>query len=190
MFADADALVRYHGATQHDWSCDTGHSQTSHARCATLHVTGGSDMSAPPNAAAWRPFFVVAAIFNISAALPVFFAPELHIDLFFTEGARIDGPVAAIYTQMLWAMVLFFGIGYAIVARDPSRDHGIVQLAIPGKTYVAVVFVWHWLDGTMAAMALAGGIGDLLFAVAFVVFLRRHGRRAPHASSISARSTA
>ena len=82
-----------------------------------------------------------------------------------------EGAVAHLYTQAFWVSVGLFGVGYAIVAHDPGRNHGILLLAALGKTYVFVVFTAAWLRGSMGTLALVGGIGDLVFAAVFFWFL-------------------
>ena len=121
----------------------------------------------------WKPFFWIAAAYNCLAAAVALLAPEFHVDQFFGAATAFEGPVAQMNTQAFWVSVLLFGVGYGIVARDPGRNHGILLLAALGKTYVFVVFTASWLGGSMRALALAGGIGDLIFAAGFVWFLWR-----------------
>ncbi len=121
----------------------------------------------------WKPFFWIAAAYNCSAAAVALLAPEFHVEQFFAPGTVFEGPVAHVYTQAFWVSVLSFGLGYAIVARDPGRNHGILLLAAFGKTYVFFAFVGAWLAGSMRTFALVGGIGDLIFAAGFVWFLWR-----------------
>ncbi|MCP5068606.1 MAG: hypothetical protein GY946_18750 [bacterium] len=122
---------------------------------------------------AWKPLFWIAATYNISAAAVALLTPAFHVEQFFGEATAFEGPVAHIYTQAFWVSVLSFGVGYAIVARNPNRNHGIVLLAALGKTYVFFVFTRAWLENSMSTFALVGGIGDLVFAAAFVLFLWR-----------------
>jgi len=126
-----------------------------------------------PDPNRWKPIFWIAAAYNISAAAVALLTPEFHVAQFFGTTAAFEGPVTRLYTQAFWVSVLSFGIGYAIVARNPDRNHGILLLAAFGKTYVFVVFVRGWLTDSMSAFALVGGIGDLVFATAFVWFLWR-----------------
>ncbi len=82
-----------------------------------------------------------------------------------------EGSVALINTQAFWISALLLGIGHWIVARDPSKNHGIVLLAAIGKTYVFVEWAWHYAMGSMTAFALLGRVGDLMFAALLTVFL-------------------
>jgi hypothetical protein len=127
--------------------------------------------AAEPDLSRWKPLFWLAAAYNGSAAAVALLAPDLHVERFFAPGTALEGPVAHLNLQAFWVSVLLFGVGYAIVARDPRRNHGILFLAALGKTYVFVVFTSHWLEGSMQLLALAGGIGDLVFAGLFAWFL-------------------
>ena len=122
---------------------------------------------------AWKLVFYAAAAYNLLAAAVALAAPRFHADRFFTEAIESSGAIAQVDTQGFWVFVLLFGVGYALVARDPSKNHALVLLAALGKTYVFGAWAWHWFQGTMTTFALLGGIGDLLFAGAFLAFLWR-----------------
>ncbi len=124
-----------------------------------------------PDLRAWKPLFYVAATYNIVAAVVALTAPRFHTARFFGPDTAFEGSVALLNTQAFWVSVLLFGVGYWMVARDPSKNHGIVLLAAIGKTYVFAIWAWHYAQGSMTAFALLGGIGDLLFAGIFAVFL-------------------
>ncbi len=126
---------------------------------------------------AWKPLFYVAAAYNIAAAAVALIAPRFHTESFFGPDAVIEGSVAFVNTQAFWVSVLLFGVGYWMVARDPSKNHGIVLLAAIGKTYVFAIWAWHYAQGSMTAFALFGGVGDLVFAGIFAVFLWKADNR-------------
>ncbi len=128
-------------------------------------------MTSTPDTHTWKPLFWLAAFYNIAAGTVAVLAPEFHVEQFFGSATLLEGAVAHLYTQAFWVSVLSFGVGYAIVARDPDRNHGILLIAAFGKTYVFFVFTSAWLDGSMRLLALVGGIGDLAFALAFLFFL-------------------
>jgi hypothetical protein len=125
----------------------------------------------------WKPLFYIAAAYNIMAAAVALIAPRFHTASFFGPDTAFEGSVALLNTQAFWVSVLLFGLGYLMVARDPSKNHGIVLLAAVGKTYVFVIWAWHYAQGSMTAFALLGGVGDLIFAGTFAVFLWKVGNR-------------
>jgi hypothetical protein len=115
--------------------------------------------------------FAIAAAWNFAAAAGALLTPELHRSLFFTVDNGVSA-MAQINTQGFWVAVLLFGVGYAIVARDPAKNHGLVVVGALGKLYVAVAWSWNFFAGTMKVMPLIGGLGDLVFAGLFLYFLR------------------
>jgi cytochrome c biogenesis protein CcdA len=67
--------------------------------------------------------------------------------------------------------VLFFGLGYWLVARDPRKNHGLVLIAAAGKTVVGIRWIMAYMAGVAQPFALIGAIGDLVFAGCFAYFL-------------------
>jgi hypothetical protein len=116
----------------------------------------------------WRAFFVVAAIYNVIAGLPMLVAPA-------TTLARLGQTVPdnVLTAQMAAWLIVVFGLGYALVARDQIRNRAIVLMGLVGKLPIAFLV---WLNGgpdaaQSAAFLLA--LGDLVFCVAFAAFLWR-----------------
>ena len=121
----------------------------------------------------YRMLFYVAAFWNISAALVALIAPEYHAETFFGAADSAADPVSAVDTQIFWVSVLFFGVGYWIVGRDPSKNHGLVFIAALGKAFVGLRWIWAYTQGVVTSFALLGATGDLVFAVLFGLFLYR-----------------
>ena len=116
---------------------------------------------------------IVAAAWNLVGAALVFANLSRHIALFFGRNAVIDDPIAMLNTIGFWGSVVLFGIGYLIVAANPAKNHGIIFLAIIGKVAVFLIWTWYWWRGYATALALFGGVGDLIFAVLLMFFLLR-----------------
>ena len=119
-----------------------------------------------------RRLFAIAALWNLAAAAVALIAPDFHRGMFFVSTTDPIGTIALVNTQAFWVTVLFFGIGYGIVARDPVRNHALVFIAALGKIYVFFAWSWHWHAGEMTSFALFGAVGDLVFAALFLWFLR------------------
>ena len=119
-----------------------------------------------------RLLFAIAALWNIAAAAVALLAPDFHRGMFFVYATDPIATIALVNTQAFWVTVLFFGIGYGIVARDPERNHALVLIAALGKIYVFFAWSWHWHAGEMTRFALFGAVGDLVFAALFLWFLR------------------
>lgn len=125
-----------------------------------------------------RFLFASAALWNVAAAAVALLAPDFHGGMFFVSPTEPIGTVALVNTQAFWVTVLFFGIGYGIVARDPDKNHALVFIAALGKIYVFFAWSWQWLAGEMTSFALFGAVGDAVFAALFLWFLRGTRRSA------------
>lgn len=121
----------------------------------------------------FRPLFYIAALWNLAAAGVALGAPDYHAEIFFGSDQVLANPAAAMNTQIVWISVAFFGIGYWIVARDPSKNHALILIAALGKACVAFLWFSGFLLGTVTSFALLGAAGDLIFATLFAHFLLR-----------------
>jgi len=119
----------------------------------------------------WRKFFLIAALWNFSGALPAIFYPALNMKFFY--GVQTDNYYILFLNMAFWGAVLIFGIGYLIVSYNPGKNHGIVIMGIIGKTMVAAT--WYYLFGTDRATILSflAATGDILFTLYFIYYLIR-----------------
>lgn len=118
----------------------------------------------------YRIFFVIAGLWNISAGIGALFMPIFHRSLFFSKAVEAPGFIGQLNSHSFWICVLFFGIGSLIVAYRPDKNHGILWMAGFGKTYFFGLWTWYFLQGKITSFALAGAIGDLIFAFLFFGF--------------------
>ena len=72
---------------------------------------------------------------------------------------------------MCCALILSWGVGLAIVAMNPSKNHGLVLAGAIGKVHIAIVWTWGWYTGLATAFLLVASLVDFAFAIAFVWFL-------------------
>lgn len=116
----------------------------------------------------WRVFFIVAALFNFAAGLPLLLVPELML-----ANLNIPVPVDLLFHRMTGLLVVVFGLLYAFVAVDQVRYRALVWLGVVGKTGVVVLFAQAFLAGSIPLPAFAVSLGDLAFTLGFLVFLLR-----------------
>ena len=118
---------------------------------------------------AWRTLFVVAAVYDIALGLAFFFLWE---PIF--EWLGMAAPPHVAYVHLLAVFVAIQGISYAFVAADPLDNLGLVRVGVIYKAGYAALAAWYLLIDDIPAMFFAWfGLFDLLFLVAFVLFLRR-----------------
>jgi hypothetical protein len=75
---------------------------------------------------------------------------------------------------MLFAFVVLLGWGYWMVAEAPERNRDIVKLGIAGKLVAAALCIGHAATGGIPALLAVPGVGDLVFVVGFVKYLRAY----------------
>ena len=126
-----------------------------------------------------RWLFYLASFWNLSAAIVALAAPDLHAESFYGNAAALssaDAAVAALNSQLFWVAVLFFALGYWLVAQDPTQNHALVLIAGLGKAAVGLRWIWAYQEGVVTSFALVGAVGDILFAALFMIFLSQHRR--------------
>jgi hypothetical protein len=113
-----------------------------------------------------RPFFTIAALFNLLVGIPMLVAYPVVARLL-----QIEGP-PTVWFHIVAAVVIVFGGAYWCIARDPVKFRVYVPLgAIAKLAFVAAIY-GHWLAGT-ASGRLAGLVTvDLIYALLFVAYLR------------------
>lgn len=124
----------------------------------------------------WRRLFLLAALWNFCGAGVAFWDLEANAREFYLTPEEAVHPVLMLNLTIVWWTVLTFGLGYLLVAWEPRKNHGILGIAALGK--LAVGYLWvkgYWL-GLVSEIALAGGAGDVIFAVMFLLFLVQNSR--------------
>lgn len=121
----------------------------------------------------WRGLFVLAAFVNLAVGGAMTAAPARV-----AEQLGVSGPGGPYAIAMVGMMIAVFGIGYAIVARNPAGNRGIVWIGIIGKLGAAALAAMQCLAGLIPTTTFALGMGDVVFAALFAVFLWRGPRPA------------
>lgn len=116
----------------------------------------------------WSVVFWVAAAFNMAVGGALLLGADAIVATF---GGPAPGQKLIIHTAALLIMV--FGLGYAMVARNLRAHTGIVSLGVVGKLTMPIIGAIHYAQGEIPLNALLLTLGDLVFAVLFVIFLRQ-----------------
>ena len=119
----------------------------------------------------WKKFFLLAAVWNFLGGGVAFYDLEANARIFYLTPEAAVHPILFLNLKILWWTVLTFGLGYLMVAVNPAKNHGLVALAILGKLAVGYLWVKGYWAGLVSEIAFAGGVGDIIFAVMFVLFL-------------------
>lgn len=114
-----------------------------------------------------RTMFLFAALFNITVAVLLGFFQATLMPLLGMEALGSE----VFLLHLFLAVVFFFGVGYFLVAMNAEGNRNIVWLGMLAKLAVVILLLFHAIEGNVAWMLAALGLGDLLFAVLFARFL-------------------
>jgi len=117
---------------------------------------------------AWRRIFLLKGAYNIIVSLALLIWSAQLLPLL---GTPAGNPA---YPQMFFLLCLAFGVGYCAVGLDLDANAGIVVMGIIGQLSVFVVLFWQWKAGAVYLPGLVSGLIDLVFALAFALFLWTH----------------
>lgn len=121
----------------------------------------------------WRALFSFAALVNIAVGVGMAATPrEVAAQL------GVLGPGGPYAITMAGMMIAVFGVGYAIVAREPAANRGIVWIGIIGKLGAAGLAALQYAQALIPQTTFVLGMGDLVFAALFALFLWRVPRAA------------
>lgn len=112
-----------------------------------------------------------AALFNWSVVLCfLFLNTQLSVLL---QLDSVGGSNLAMRDLAL-ALVATFGAAYLYAAIDPIRGRPYIVLGVLGKSLAALTIFTHWLAGNIGWQLPMLLIGDVLYSLLFINFLRRH----------------
>lgn len=115
----------------------------------------------------WKAVFAIAALFNWAVGLPLLIAP---VAFYAALGQTAPDILNA---QMAGALITVFGVGYAMAARDPVANRGIIWLGVIGKGPLPLLY---WLNVQAGRAPISGfplTLVDLAFAGLFLTYLLR-----------------
>lgn len=114
-----------------------------------------------------KTIFIIAAVLNIIGALSALPAMPLHLQLFYGHGSQ--DILVKFYHYNFWFVVLAMGIGYAIVARNPSQNQGLILIGSIGKLAAAASWLIMYALGEVTPLVLAGVAYDGSFGILFLL---------------------
>jgi hypothetical protein len=118
-----------------------------------------------------KTIFTIAAALNVIGALSALAAMPLHLQMFYGHGST--DILVKFYHYNFWCVVLAMGIGYAIVARNPAENRGLMLIGAIGKLIAAASWVLMYALGEATPLVLAGVAYDGSFGILFLLILRQ-----------------
>jgi hypothetical protein len=121
---------------------------------------------------AYRPWFWAAVIYNITWGISVVVYPRW---LLWFAGL---GDTAAPLAQSVGMMVAVYSYGYYLLARDSVRYAPFIWVALAGKTFGAVGYLYCAATGALAwRFGVMTVMNDVIWLPAFWAFALLHARR-------------
>lgn len=115
-----------------------------------------------------RALFVIAAAWNLGAAIMLIFNPD-----FLLTQLGIRDPAARLLARSFASSVTTWGIGYALIAFDQRRFRNFAWLGVISKTIYFIVYAIAYFGGKINFTAFVPALIDLAFAALFAEFLWR-----------------
>ena len=133
------------------------------------------------NANYYKILFLIAGIWNLGAAILCWIGSVFMPDLFFKMFGMPSPPSLFPFHAMFWC-ILTFGIGYIIVSRDITKNHGIIFIGMLAKILFFIDCIITLISKEANIMLLPTRIVDLAFAILFIEFLLKT-KKVPSQSS-------
>lgn len=117
-----------------------------------------------------RWLFGSAAAFNLAVGAMILFGRPLAGPVLGMEPAT---GANLVIINLAGVLVALFGAAYAMVATDPIRYRPFIVLSAAGKAAAFVCVLVSWLAGEVPNTMPMLAVGDLVYAVLFLDFVRR-----------------
>jgi len=122
----------------------------------------------------YRFWFYAAAIYNVLWGTAVVISPETLLQL-----AGVRTPAAMPLVQVLGMMVGVYAYGYYLLAREPARYSGLIWIALGGKTFGPMGFLYSAAAGTLPwSFGWVCLLNDVIWWPVFWTFALKYGIRA------------
>jgi hypothetical protein len=122
------------------------------------------------NANYYKVLFIIAGIWNLAAGIICWIGCVLMPDLFF-KMFNMPLPSSLFPFHAMFWFIIAFGIGYIIVSRDITKNHGIILIGMLAKILFLIDCIITLISKEANIMLLGTGIVDLIFAILFFEFL-------------------
>ena len=112
---------------------------------------------------------IFAGVWNLFIAASALFFTDIFVEVLGLQG-RINGLTMG--QKIFWASVGFAGIIFIVSGLNNARLRFVIAMAVPGKILAFIGSVSAVHAGQAGAGTVFIGLGDLLFAIPFVLYLR------------------
>jgi hypothetical protein len=110
--------------------------------------------------------FTAAAFWNCGLAVIFGALSRFEPEAFTMVG--LQTPLTFLWFDTFLAFIFSLGLGFYLVSRDITQNHGLIQMAIFWKIAVFIVGILHFLAGDASIWVLLIVAIDLLFGILFI----------------------
>jgi hypothetical protein len=109
----------------------------------------------------------ITAVVNVSAGCAALALPDLNTRLLIGPDVELEGLLLR-YHYLIWLMVLAMGAGFAVAARNPEQQSGLILSAALGKLCAVALWVEMMMAGMGTWMLLGGIVFDGTLGLLFL----------------------
>jgi hypothetical protein len=111
--------------------------------------------------------YTIAAIWNWALAIGFLVLPRIDMGYFSLAGP-IDAPPSLIWFDNFFGFVFIFGLGYYLVSKNITENHGLIKICICEKNWVFILAILYFLIGHASLLVVGVAFGDFLFGLLFL----------------------
>lgn len=117
----------------------------------------------------YKILFIIAALYNIINSVTFILVSIVATDLFPLFGVEI--PPSMVWLQLSLILIALLGIGYIMVSRDISKNHGLVLVGGLAKLSFFLMSLVYFFIGDLNILIVLLGSVDLIMVILFMEFL-------------------
>jgi len=120
----------------------------------------------------YKILFIVAALYNIINSVTFILISIVATDLFPVFGVAI--PPSMVWLQLSLILIALLGVGYIMVSRDISKNHGLVLVGGLAKLSFFLMSLVYFFIGDLNVLIVLLGSVDLIMVILFTEFLLKN----------------
>jgi len=117
----------------------------------------------------YKKMFFYSAIYNWLISISFFFGYKAILPLL-----NMEPPIYPVFLLIMLFFVFIIGIGYYWVYLDTDKNHDIIKIGAMMKLGVVILISWACLSNQIHSILIITAIGDLIFILFFVKFLKEY----------------
>ena len=117
----------------------------------------------------YKKMFFYSAIYNWLISISFFLGYKAILPLL-----NMEPPIYSVFLLIMLFFVFIIGIGYYWVYMDTDRNHDIIKIGAMMKLGVVILVSWACLSNQIHPILIITAIGDLIFIIFFIKFLKEY----------------